>query len=87
MDGNFKDLENGLKVSIDWLSFTITKLSCVGDVLSLLGYSREDFNEMPRGRYGYKSMLSSMDIRFLFSMMEMTIWEFMLMFLELPSLR
>lgn len=57
MDGNFKDLENGLKVSIDWLSFTITELSCVEDVLSLLGYSREDFNEMPRGRYGYKSML------------------------------
>ena len=40
MDGNFKDLENGLKVSIDWLSFTITELSCVGDVLSLLGYSQ-----------------------------------------------
>lgn len=57
MEGISKNLENGLKVSIDWLSFTITELSYVKDVLSLLGYSQEDFNEMPHGRYGYKSML------------------------------
>lgn len=57
MDGNSQLLNNGLAVSIDWLSFTITKLSSLDDVIQILGYSLRDFDSMPHGGKGYRSML------------------------------
>ena len=57
MKGNLKELENGLIVSVDWLSFTITSLSDVDDVIAFLGYSRMDFDNMAHGGKGYKSMI------------------------------
>lgn len=57
MDGDFKELKNGLFVSIDWLSFTITSIASVDNVLRLLGYNRYDFDTMPHGGKGYKSMI------------------------------
>lgn len=57
MNGNFKSLENGLQVSFDWLSFTITEINCLDSILALFGYSRDDFNELPHGGNGYKSQL------------------------------
>lgn len=57
MNGNLKELKNGLTVSIDWLSFTITDLSSVDDVISFLGYNRIDFDNMAHGGKGYKSMI------------------------------
>lgn len=57
MNGNLKELENGLIVSVDWLSFTITSLSSVDDVIAFLGYNRMDFDNMAHGGKGYKSMV------------------------------
>ena len=42
----FLKLENGLVVSFDWLSFTITTTSRYQDVIKLLGYSQDDFEEV-----------------------------------------
>nr|DAG14286.1 MAG TPA: Replication initiation factor [Inoviridae sp.] len=52
----FLKLENGLVVSFDWLSFTITT-SRYQDVIKLLGYSQDDFMLCPKGARGYRSML------------------------------
>ena len=57
MNGNCKSLENGLQVSFDWLSFTVTEINCLDSIFALFGYSRADFNELPHGGDGYKSML------------------------------
>lgn len=53
----FQFLDNGLKVSIDWISFTVTNDASVDAVLSFLGYSREDFGQPSNGAQGYKSSL------------------------------
>lgn len=57
METNFKYLDNGLKVSVDWISFTVTEIDSVDRVLSLFGYSSNDFTELPHGAHGYNSML------------------------------
>lgn len=57
MEGNTLDLSNGLKVSVDWLSFTITNGFCVEDVIDLLGCTSDDFMPAAHGGQGYKSML------------------------------
>lgn len=57
MNGYLKELANGLTASVDWLSFTIKELNTVDDVLHLLGYERRDFDDMPHGGKGYKSMV------------------------------
>lgn len=49
-----QNLENGLKVSIDWLSFTVFELS-LPDALELFGYTVADFSEPLRGAFGYKT--------------------------------
>ena len=53
----FLKLENGLVVSFDWLSFTITTTSRYQDVIKLLGYFQDDFMLCPKGARGYRSML------------------------------
>lgn len=57
MEGFSQTLNNGLVVSIDWLSFTIMNISSLDKVLSLLGYTVADFDDMPHGGKGYKSMI------------------------------
>lgn len=46
--------KNGLTVCVDWLSFTLTSSIEPTDAFSLLGYSKDNFYELPSGRYGYK---------------------------------
>ncbi|MGP8312571.1 replication initiation factor domain-containing protein [Enterocloster aldenensis] len=56
MEGNLITLDNGLVVSVDWLSFTVMSTADVVDVLDMFGYVMEDFTRMPRGARGYKTM-------------------------------
>lgn len=59
-------LENGLKVSIDWLSFTVFELS-LPDAMELFGYTVSDFSKAPTGANGYKLryVLSGHSVTFL----------------------
>lgn len=68
MTGNSVILNNGLQVSVDWLSFTITATSEVDEVVELFGYSIDEFMELAHGGKGYKSMIkhSSSDVRILY---------------------
>ena len=59
METNCMYLENGLRVSVDWLSFTFTIFSLPEQIIELLGYNIQDFTRMPRGGMGYKSMMKS----------------------------
>ena len=56
MEGNLITLDNGLVVSVDWLSFTVMSTADVVDVLDMFGYVMDDFTRMPRGARGYKTM-------------------------------
>lgn len=53
MIGN-QAIENELNILIDWLSFTVFVFSDVKDVVEYLGFSINDFIDMPRGAHGYK---------------------------------
>lgn len=57
MEGFSQVLKNGLTVSVDWLSFTIMSVSSLDGVLALLGYTVADFDDMPHGAKGYRSMI------------------------------
>ena len=60
MDSLFNDLENGLRVSFDWFSFTVLEAPYCNDIigaLSLFGLLPSDFEIMPNGGKGYKSMM------------------------------
>lgn len=50
-------LKNGLKVSLDWLAFTVTsdKYDTFESVANLFGLNPIDFIIQPKGSYGYKS--------------------------------
>ncbi len=56
MEGNLITLDNGLVVSVDWLSFTVMSTADIVDVLDMFGYVMEDFARMPKGARGYKTM-------------------------------
>ncbi len=56
MDNNLEFMDNGLLVSVDWLSFTLSAFDNVEDVLSFLGFDPRYFLEMPKGANGYKRM-------------------------------
>lgn len=53
------DLSNGLRLCLDWLSWTLTseEISNVDSVISMMGYPSSDFYVMPTGRNGYRSQL------------------------------
>jgi len=57
MEGISTALENGLRISIDWLSFTITTTNSLEKVVKFLGYTLGDFDAMAHGGKGYKSMI------------------------------
>lgn len=61
MEGNFKNLKNGLTVSVDWLSFTLFDVPTVQDVISFLGYDESDFAHCDRGAQGYFDKLRCSD--------------------------
>lgn len=50
-------MKNGLRVSVDWLSFTTHEFTFWWDVATYLGYSKEQFTELPKGGMGYKHMV------------------------------
>lgn len=51
-------LNNGLRVSVDWMSFTVTNPSyTVEAVASMLGFDLDRFTLLSTGRNGYKSVL------------------------------
>lgn len=50
-------LSNGLYVSNDWMSFTVMQYSNVLDVIEFMGFSSDDFKELPTGGNGYKRRL------------------------------
>lgn len=56
MLGNSFSLDNGLFVSIDWLSFTVVSTTDIVDALDLFGYVIDDFAKLPKGARGYKTM-------------------------------
>lgn len=56
MNENTEILNNGLKISIDWVSFTITAPMSVNDVIEFMGFKTDTFVDMPRGAQGYRCM-------------------------------
>lgn len=57
LSGNDNTLGNGLKASVDWLSFTLLNATKPEDAMSLLGYSPSDFRTASSGFNGYRSRL------------------------------
>lgn len=53
--GNMSNLGNGLRLCVDWLSWTFKEPCTPFDVISFMGYSPEDFRHQPKGRNGYRS--------------------------------
>lgn len=48
---------NGLKISCDWLSFTISAYDTVYDFMDGIGFTPDMFKKMNKGAQGYKNML------------------------------
>lgn len=57
MNGDIATLENGLYISVDWLSFTIKNNMLPENVVALFGLQMTDFQSGLNGRYGYKSRI------------------------------
>lgn len=55
--GNTLNLANGLRLCVDWLSWTFKEPCTPLDAISFMGYSPEDFRQQPKGRNGYRSQL------------------------------
>lgn len=61
-------LENGLCISVDWISFTVKNGMSYLDIISAFGLNIEDFLTDLNGRYGYKKRIkhTSFDINVLY---------------------
>lgn len=55
--GNCADLSNGLHLSVDWISWTLTETETVDDAILMMGFEFEDFKIQPRGLNGYRSQM------------------------------
>ena len=55
--GNTVNLSNGLRLCVDWISWTLEEPCCVSDALSMMGYSPSDFHKLPTGLNGYRLQL------------------------------
>lgn len=53
--GNVNQMENGLYVSVDWITFTVLKNMSYQDVIAYFGLNLEQFQTGLNGAYGYKS--------------------------------
>lgn len=47
-------LKNNLNVSVDYIAFTVTAPLSVVDVINFMGFSSNEFVDMPKGANGYK---------------------------------
>lgn len=56
MAGNYKNLKNKLKVSVDWIAFTSTIITNVREMIEFLGYKEADFQILPKGANGYSQL-------------------------------
>ena len=52
-------LKNGLNVGVDYIAFTVTAPLSVTDVILMMGFTLEEFVELPRGGFGYKRQLKN----------------------------
>ena len=50
-------LSNGLRLLVDWISFTLFEPCTPLDAINFMGYNENDFILLPSGRNGYKSRL------------------------------
>ncbi|MCC8024724.1 MAG: replication initiation factor domain-containing protein [Clostridium sp.] len=58
MKTGIEDIQaNGLKVCIDWLSWTLSEPCNLETAVQLMGYAMADFQLLPQGRNGYRSQL------------------------------
>lgn len=57
LKGNDFQQSNGLSIRVDWLSFTILNTTLPNNIISMLGYTSNDFRECPCGNYGYRKQL------------------------------
>lgn len=58
---------NNVTVSVDWLSFTVHDEDCtLESIIDILGFTREQFSNMPNGANGYKRMLKYENISILY---------------------
>lgn len=55
--GYSAEMENGLKLSIDWISWTFPDSVSLIESLSFIGYHRDEFRECACGANGYKCQL------------------------------
>lgn len=55
LNGNMSQHSNGLEITVDWLSFTLTEPCTSEAAVSMLGYALDDFQLLPRGLNGYRS--------------------------------
>lgn len=55
MGNNTEYLQNGLRLSIDWIRFTVTEPMTVIQVIEFMGFSVGLFRDMPKGADGYRS--------------------------------
>lgn len=67
LNGNTVALGNGLRISIDWLSWTLTEPCSVKDALSMMGYSMADFQLLPTGLNGYRFPTKTQRIPYIYS--------------------
>lgn len=54
MSSNSESLKNGLRLSIDWIRFTVTAPMSVSQVIEFMGFSDSMFCDLPRGANGYR---------------------------------
>ena len=66
--GSSVTLNNGLTGLVDWLAFTLPDSVEPSDAMSLLGYSKDEFQSLSSGKFGYRSRLitSSQNLNILY---------------------
>lgn len=57
--GHSVEIHNNVRVSVDWISFTVFDVPSVEELVVLLGYDMQNFTLMPKGGNGYKSMIKA----------------------------
>lgn len=57
--GNNLVLSNGLRLSVDYIAFTLQEPCFVSDAIELMGYTDSNFRLLPTGKNGYRSQMSN----------------------------
>lgn len=66
MQENKVNVNNGLVVGIDWLSFTVHANYTIDEVIEFMGFDLRQFRNMPNGSHGYKHMKKRENISVLY---------------------